>query len=79
MVIVALLEQPTWIPQVRPIEFLNMSYIANAPEPVRLDPLQADAEKLYSEKVVAKMADNPDRCDRPGVERVGAHGCEGRV
>lgn len=56
--IVALLEQPTWVPQIRPIEFLNMSYIGNAPESVRLDPLQADAEKLYSEKVVAKMADN---------------------
>jgi Xaa-Pro aminopeptidase len=56
--IVALLEQPTWIPQIRPIEFLNMSYIANAPEPVRLDPLQADVEKLYSEKVVSPMVDN---------------------
>ncbi len=56
--IVALLEQPTWIPQIRPIEFLNMSYIANAPEPVRLDPLQADVEKLYTDKVVAPMVDN---------------------
>ena len=24
--------------KIRPVEFLNMSYIANAPEPVRLDP-----------------------------------------
>ncbi len=56
--IVALLEQPTWIKNVRPIEFLNMSYIAHAPEPVRLDPLQSDAEKLYQEKVVAPMADD---------------------
>lgn len=56
--LVALLEQPSWIPNIRPIEFLNMSYIANAPEPVRLDPLQADAEKLYKERVVAPMADN---------------------
>jgi Xaa-Pro aminopeptidase len=56
--IVALLEQPTWIKNVRPIEFLNMSYIAHAPEPVRLDPLQSDAEKLYKEKVVAPMADD---------------------
>lgn len=54
----ALLEQPTWITRVRPIEFLDMSYIANAPEPVRLDPLQADIEKLYSERVVAPMAEN---------------------
>jgi Xaa-Pro aminopeptidase len=56
--IVALLEQPSWIPNIRPIEFLNMSYIANAPEPVRLDPLQSDAEKLYKERVVAPMAEN---------------------
>jgi Xaa-Pro aminopeptidase len=56
--LVALLEQPTWIKNVRPIEFLNMSYIARAPEPVRLDPLQSDAEKLYKEKVVAPMADD---------------------
>ena len=56
--IVALLEQPSWIPNIRPVEFLNMSYIANAPEPVRLDPLQADAEKLYKERVVAPMAEN---------------------
>ena len=56
--IVALLEQPSWIPNIRPVEFLNMSYIANAPEPVRLDPLQADAEKLYQERVVAPMAEN---------------------
>ena len=56
--IVALLEQPSWIQNIRPVEFLNMSYIANAPEPVRLDPLQADAEKLYQERVVAPMAEN---------------------
>jgi Xaa-Pro aminopeptidase len=57
--VAALLEHPTWIPAVRPTEFLNMSLIANEPEPVRLDPLQGDVERLYEEKVVAPVADNP--------------------
>ena len=54
--IAGLLETPTWIPQVRVTEFLNTSYIAREPEPVRLDPLQADMEKLYAEKVVGDLA-----------------------
>jgi Xaa-Pro aminopeptidase len=47
-----LLETPTWIPRVRVTEFLNTSFIAREPEPVRLDPLQADVENLYAEKGV---------------------------
>jgi len=56
--VAALLEHPTWIPAVRPTEFLNTSIIAHEPEPVRLDPLQADVERLYQEKVVANLAPN---------------------
>ena len=51
-----LLETPTWMPQVRVTEFLNTSLLAQVPEPVRLDPLQADVEKLYAEKVVGDLA-----------------------
>jgi Xaa-Pro aminopeptidase len=51
-----LLESPTWIPQVRVTEFLNTSYVAHEPEPVRLDPLQTDVERLYAEKVSGPMA-----------------------
>ncbi len=51
-----LLETPTWMPQVRVTEFLNTSLLAQVPEPVRLDPLQADIEKLYGEKVVGDLA-----------------------
>lgn len=54
--IAGLLESPTWIPQVRVTEFLNTSFIAHEPEPVRLDPLQADVERLYAEKVRGGMA-----------------------
>lgn len=51
-----LLETPTWMPQVRVTEFLNTSLLAQVPEPVRLDPLQADIETLYGEKVVGELA-----------------------
>ncbi|HEX6571085.1 MAG TPA: M24 family metallopeptidase [Steroidobacteraceae bacterium] len=51
-----LLEAPTWIPQVRVTEFLNTSFVAHEPEPVRLDPLQGDVERLYAEKVTGSMA-----------------------
>jgi len=51
-----LLESPTWVPQVRVTEFLNTSYVAHEPEPVRLDPLQGDVERLYAEKVSGPMA-----------------------
>jgi Xaa-Pro aminopeptidase len=51
-----LLETPTWIPQVRTTEFLNTSGVAHEPEPVRLDPLQGDIERLYAEKVSGAMA-----------------------
>lgn len=54
--IAGLLETPTWIPQVRTTEFLNSSYVAHEPEPVRLDPLQADIEKLYQQKVQGSLA-----------------------
>jgi Xaa-Pro aminopeptidase len=54
--IAGLLESPTWIPQVRVTEFLNTSFIAHEPEPVRLDPLQSDVERLYAEKVRGAMA-----------------------
>jgi Xaa-Pro aminopeptidase len=56
--IASLLETPTWIPQLRVTEFLNTSMLAREPEPVRLDPLQADAEKLYGEKVVGELDPN---------------------
>jgi Xaa-Pro dipeptidase len=51
-----LLESPTWIPQVRVTEFLNTSHVAHEPEPMRLDPLQGDVERLYAEKNVGPMA-----------------------
>jgi Xaa-Pro dipeptidase len=51
-----LIETPTWIPQVRTTEFLNTSAVAHEPEPVRLDPLQGDIERLYAEKVTGAMA-----------------------
>ena len=54
--IAGLLESPTWIPQVRVTEFLNTSAVAHEPEPVRLDPLQGDVERLYAEKVAGPMA-----------------------
>jgi Xaa-Pro aminopeptidase len=54
--IAGLLETATWVPQVRVTEFLNTSFIAHEPEPVRLDPLQADVERLYAEKVCGGMA-----------------------
>lgn len=54
--IAGLLETPTWIPQLRVTEFLNTSFIAHEPEPVRLDPLQSDVERLYAAKVRGGMA-----------------------
>jgi Xaa-Pro aminopeptidase len=54
--IAGLLETPTWIPRVRVTEFLNTSFVAREPEPVRLDPLQADVERLYGEKVAGDLA-----------------------
>jgi len=56
--IAGLLESPTWIPQVRTTEFLNTSYVAHEPEPVRLDPLQSDVEALYAQKVQGAMTAN---------------------
>jgi Xaa-Pro aminopeptidase len=56
--IAGLLETPTWIPSVRVTEFMNTSFVGREPEPVRLDPLQADVEKLYDEKVVGDLAPN---------------------
>ena len=53
--VAGLLETPTWIPQVRVVEFLNTSYVAHEPEPVRLDPLQGDVERLFGEKVVGGL------------------------
>jgi Xaa-Pro dipeptidase len=54
--IAGLLETPTWIPRLRVTEFLNTSALAREPEPVRLDPLQADVEALYAEKVTGDLA-----------------------
>lgn len=54
--IAGLLETPTWIPQVRVTEFMNTSSIAREPEPVRLEPLQSDVERLYQEKVAGDLA-----------------------
>jgi Xaa-Pro aminopeptidase len=54
--IAGLLETPTWIPQVRVTEFLNTSCVAREPEPVRLEPLQSDVERLYQEKVSGDLA-----------------------
>jgi Xaa-Pro aminopeptidase len=51
-----LLETPTEIPTVRVTEFMNTSHVAREPEPVRLDPLQADVERLYADKVVGDLA-----------------------
>jgi Xaa-Pro aminopeptidase len=56
--IAGLLETPTWIPRVRVTEFMNTSYVGREPEPVRLDPLQADVERLFAEKVVGDLAPN---------------------
>jgi len=53
-----LIETPTWIPQVRTTEFLSTSAVAHEPEPVRLDPLQGDIERLYADKVSGSMAPN---------------------
>jgi Xaa-Pro dipeptidase len=69
--IAGLLETPTWIPQVRVTEFLNTSYIAREPEPVRLDPLQSDMEKLYAEKVVGDLAPDIVAGTRAGLAELG--------
>jgi len=53
-----LLESPTWIPKVITTEFLNTSFVAHEPEPVRLDPLQAAVEQLYQQKVQGSLAAN---------------------
>ena len=50
-----LLETPTWIPRVRVTEFLNTTAVAREPEPLRLDPLQADTEKLYAQRVEGEL------------------------
>ncbi|MFO1378128.1 MAG: M24 family metallopeptidase [Steroidobacteraceae bacterium] len=50
-----LLETPTWIPRVRVTEFLNTTAVAREPEPLRLDPLQADTEKLYARMVDGQL------------------------
>ena len=53
-----LLDQPSWIPQVRTTEFLNTSHVAREPEPVRLDPLQRDVERMYAGRVAGDLAAN---------------------
>jgi Xaa-Pro dipeptidase len=53
-----LLAYPTWMPKIRPTEFMNTSIIARVPEPVRLDPLQADVEQIYADKEIGFPADN---------------------
>lgn len=53
-----LLDQPSWIPQIRTTEFLDTSRVAHEPEPVRLDPLQRDVERLYAERVAGTPAAN---------------------
>ena len=37
---------------------MNTSIIARVPEPVRLDPLQADVEQIYADKEIGYPADN---------------------
>lgn len=54
--IAGLLESPSWIEQIRTTEFLNTSYVAHEPEPVRLDPLQRDIEQLYAARVRGALA-----------------------
>ena len=53
-----LLAYPTWMPAIRPTEFMNTSIINAVPEPVRLDPLQGDIEQIYADKDIAALADN---------------------
>lgn len=72
--IAGLLETPTWIPQVRVTEFMNTSYVAHEPEPVRLDPLQADVEKLYGEKVGGQMAADIVEGTRLALDELGLGG-----
>jgi Xaa-Pro aminopeptidase len=66
-----LLETPTWVPQVRVTEFLNTSHVAHEPEPVRLDPLQADVERLYADKVTGPMAANIVQGTAGALEELG--------
>jgi Xaa-Pro aminopeptidase len=54
--VAGLLETPSWIAEVRTTEFLNTSLVAHEPEPVRLDPLQSDVERLYAERIHRPMA-----------------------
>jgi Xaa-Pro aminopeptidase len=54
-----LLAYPTWMPSIRPTEFMNTSIINHIPEPVRLDPLQRDVEAIFADKVIADVVDNP--------------------
>jgi Xaa-Pro dipeptidase len=53
--VMGLLESPTWIPRVRVTEFLNTTATAREPEPLRLDPLQGDTEKLYAQLVDGEL------------------------
>ena len=53
-----LLAYPTWLPKIRPTEFMNTSIITRVPEPVRLDPLQGDVEQIYAEKEITELVDN---------------------
>ena len=53
-----LLDARSWITQVRTIEFLNTSHVAREPEPVRLDPLQRDVERMYAGRVSGDLAAN---------------------
>lgn len=53
-----LLAYPTWLPAIRPTEFMNTSIVDHVPEPVRLDPLQGDVERIYADKVIANVVDN---------------------
>ena len=72
--IAGLLETPTWIPQVRTTEFLNTSFVAHEPEPVRLDPLQADVERLYHDKVRGGLAANIVDGTRDAIAEAGLAG-----
>lgn len=69
-----LLESPTWIPQIRTTEFMNTSYIAHEPEPVRLDPLQADVEQLYQQKVRGGLAQDIVAGTREAIADAGLAG-----
>jgi Xaa-Pro aminopeptidase len=73
--IAGLLETPTWIDRVYVTEFLNTSHVARAPEPVRLDPLQADVERLYGSKVVGDLHSDVVAATAAALADLGLAGC----